>query len=44
MKLDSGERRETRTMSDEQLLGGHTAVVWLEGIAGAYALERVTAK
>lgn len=38
---DNGAVLETRTRSDAQLLGGHTAVVWVEGIAGAYALDRV---
>lgn len=44
VRLDSGEVLETKTRSDAQMLGGHTAVVWLDGIAGAYLLERVTAE
>jgi hypothetical protein len=43
VRLDSGEVRETRTRSTAMLLSGHTAVIWLEGIAGCYALECVTA-
>jgi hypothetical protein len=41
--LDSGEVRETKTRSAAEMLGGHTAVVWLDGIAGAYLLSRVMA-
>jgi hypothetical protein len=33
----------TFTRSLAQLLGGHTAVIWLDGISGAYALSRVRA-
>lgn len=40
--LDSGRRVETRTRSRAAVLGNHTAVVWLAGITGCYALERVT--
>lgn len=41
--LDNGTVHRTKTKSDAQLMGGHTAVVWLEDIAGAYTLSRVTA-
>jgi hypothetical protein len=41
--MDSGEIRETRTRSEAQVLGGHSAVVWLEGISGCYLLDRVRA-
>jgi hypothetical protein len=40
---DRGETMKTATRSEAQMLGGHTAVIWLEGIAGCYALERVKA-
>jgi hypothetical protein len=40
--LDSGEVRETITTSEAQVLSGHSAVIWLEGISGCYLLERVT--
>jgi hypothetical protein len=43
VKLDSGEVRETVTTSEAQVLSGHTAVIWLEGIRGCYDLKRVTA-
>ena len=43
VKLDSGEVRETITVSEAQVLSGHTAVIWLDGICGCYDLERVTA-
>lgn len=40
---DRGETQQTTTRSEAQMLGGHTAVIWLDGIAGCYALERVKA-
>jgi hypothetical protein len=42
VRRDNGDIEQTRTRSEAQLLGGHTPVVWLEGIVGCYALERVT--
>lgn len=40
MKDDRSEVR-TKTRSRGFLLGGHTACIMLEGISGAYSLERV---
>lgn len=31
----------TKTRSEAQILSGHTAVIWLEGISGCYMLDRV---
>lgn len=42
VELDSGEVRKTVTTSEAQVLSGHTAVIWLDGISGCYDLERVT--
>lgn len=42
VKLDGGERRATKTRSEAQVLSGHSAVVWLDGISGCYLLDRVT--
>lgn len=42
VRLDSGEIRETVTTSEAQVLSGHSAVIWLEGVSGCYLLERVT--
>ena len=42
VELDSGEMRKTITVSEAQVLSGHTAVIWLDGIRGCYDLERVT--
>lgn len=42
VKLDNGERRVTTTRSQASVLSGHTAVIWLDGISGCYALDRVT--
>ncbi|WP_426070225.1 hypothetical protein [Janthinobacterium sp. DSP2-3-3] len=43
VELDGGEIRETITVSEAQVLSGHTAVIWLDGIRGCYDLDRVTA-
>lgn len=43
VRTDTRGTIETRTRSRAQMLSGHTAVVWLEGIAGCYALDRVRA-
>lgn len=44
VKRDDGSFFETITRSPAQVLSGHTPVIWLEGITGCYALERVTPK
>ena len=41
VEMDNGEIRHTKTRSEAQVLSGHTAVIWLEGISGAYLLSRV---
>jgi hypothetical protein len=33
---------ETTTRSDAQILSGHSAVIWLDGVSGCYLLDRVT--
>ena len=38
---DWGERIQTKVKYPAQILSGHTAVVWLEGISGCYCLNRV---
>lgn len=43
VRLDSDEIRETRTRTEAQVLSGHSAVIWLEGITGCYLLDRVRA-
>lgn len=43
VKMDfTGNIKITTTRTPATVLGGHTAVVWLEGIDGCYDLERVT--
>lgn len=43
VKLDFiDEPRITVTTSEAEILSGHSAVVWLEGIRGCYQLDRVT--
>lgn len=32
---------QTKTRSLAEVLSGHSAVVWLEGVSGCYALDRV---
>jgi hypothetical protein len=39
---DHGQVEHTRTRSAAWVLGGHTAVVAVEGRAGGYLLERIT--
>jgi hypothetical protein len=41
VRKDDGSEVETKTASGPFLLGGHTACIMLDGISGAYALERV---
>lgn len=42
VRRDSGEGVTTTTRSAAQVLSGHTAVIWLDGITGCYLLDRVT--
>lgn len=42
VKLDNGTKTQTKTRSEAWLMGGHSAVVLLEGVSGAYSLHRVT--
>jgi len=39
--LDAGSVLRTRTKSAAWMLGGHTAVIKVDGIAGGYLLNRV---
>ncbi len=41
VQLDSGEVAYTTTRSAAEVLSGHSAVVWLDGIRGCYLLDRV---
>lgn len=41
VRRDNGETMETKTRSPAELLSGHSAVVWLDGISGCYLLSRV---
>jgi hypothetical protein len=43
-RRDDGSTIDTRTTSEAWLLGGHTAVIMLDGISGCYALERVAVR
>lgn len=40
---DNGTQVETKTISEAQVLSGHSAVIWLEGIRGCYLLDCVSA-
>lgn len=42
VRLDSGEIRETKTRTRAEVLQGHSAVIWLDGVTGCYLLDRVT--
>lgn len=38
---DNGVQVPTKTRSEAQILSGHSAVIWLEGVRGCYLLDRV---
>jgi hypothetical protein len=42
VRKDGGEDFQTVTTSKAEVLSGHSAVIWLEGISGCYLLDRVT--
>lgn len=42
VKKDGGSINRTKTRSEAWLMGGHTAMILLDGISGGYMLERVT--
>ena len=42
VKKDDGSIVRTKTRSKAWLMGGHTAMILLEGISGGYMLQRVT--
>lgn len=42
VRRDNGDVLRTRTRSSAQMLSGHSAVIWVKGIAGCYKLDRVT--
>lgn len=44
VRKDDGSTLETVTRSPAWLMGEHTAVVLVDGIAGGYMLERVTVR
>jgi hypothetical protein len=41
VRKDGGEDFHTSTRSKAEVLSGHSAVIWLEGITGCYLLDRV---
>lgn len=44
VRKDNGSIVETTTRSTAWLMGEHTAVILVDGIAGGFALERVTVR
>lgn len=42
LKKDDGSIIGTKTRSEARVLGGHSAVVMLEGVSGGYSIDRVT--
>lgn len=38
---DRGNKIETKTRSEAWVMGGHSAMIMVDGIAGGYLLERV---
>ena len=43
VRRDNGEIQDTKTRAPAEMLSGHTAVIWLDGISGCYLLDRVSA-
>jgi hypothetical protein len=39
---DSGEIVYTTVKTEAQILGGHSAVAWFDGISGCYRVDRVS--
>jgi hypothetical protein len=42
VEKDDGSIVRTKTRGPAEVLGNHTAVIWLEDIRGCYALSRVS--
>jgi hypothetical protein len=42
LRKDNGEGFETVTRSKAEVLSGHSAVIWVDGISGCYLLDRIT--
>lgn len=40
LHTDSGEKKPTHTTSEAQVLSGHSAVVWVNGVSSCYLLDR----
>lgn len=40
-RRDDGSTFATKTRTEASVLSGHTAVVWVDGIAGCVSLERI---
>lgn len=41
LSKDNGSQFPTKTRSEAQILSGHSAVIWLDGVSGCYLLDRV---
>ena len=42
VRRDDGTESQSKTRSEAWVMGGHSAVVLVDGIAGGYSIERVT--
>lgn len=42
VRKDGGFGILTTTRSEAQVLSGHSAVIWIDGMSGCYLLDRVT--
>lgn len=42
LQRDGGDNLSTKTRSSAEILSGHSAVIWLEGVSGCYLLDRVS--
>lgn len=42
LRKDNDDTLVTHTISEARVLSGHSAVIWVKGVAGCYLLDRVT--
>lgn len=43
VRKDGGEIMLTKTRSAAEVMGGHSAVIWLDNVRGCYLLDRIKA-
>ena len=41
LKLDTGETKDVKLQTPAQVMQGHSAIAWFEGVSGCYLINRV---